>query len=308
MQVEVLDLGARIAAIRVPTTSGTLADVILGYNDHESYINDPFNMGSTVGRYANRIESSSFRINDQKIELSKNEGNTGNHIHGGFIGFDKKTWSWESYTENSITLTLHSTDGEEGYPGNLSVKVKYVLTKDNQLQVHYWANTDKPTLVNLTNHAYFNLADKQENIDSHEIVVYANTFSPLDENHLPKVPYIQQVDNTVYDLRTIQSVKDIKGPICNINYFTNTDEEPTIKEIALVKEAKSGRQLRIYSDYPAMQLYFAEFLSAPFTPFQGLCCEPHYAPNSPNIESYKSAILLPSEEFVHKIYYSFEKF
>lgn len=306
MQVEVLDWGARIAAIRVPTKSETLANVILGYKQDDDYLTDAYNMGSTVGRYANRIAPAHVELLNETMTLTQNEGNTGNHIHGGFIGFDKKEWALVAQTSNSVTLSLKSKDGEEGYAGNLDITTTYTVTDENELQIHYWAKTDKPTVVNITNHAYFNLADGQENIDTHLITVHADTYSPFDEYHVPKAPYIQSVSDTIYDLRHAKAVKEVKKPICNMNYFVNT--EGTIKEIATIEEINSGRQLSIASDYPAMQLYFAEFLSEPFHSFQGLCCEPHYAPNSPNIKSYQSATLLPTEEYNHKICYSFTNF
>jgi len=306
MQVEVLDWGARIAAIRVPTKSGCLTDVILGYKALDDYRTDPYHMGSTVGRYANRIAAGSFTLQGEKIVLTQNEGDSGNHIHGGFTGFDKKTWSLIEHTSDTLTLGLFSPDAEEGYPGNLNVTTKYVLTAANQLQIFYQATTDKPTLVNLTNHMYFNLSDAQEHIDTHLITVHADTYAPLNVQHLPEAPFIQTVAHSLYDLRKPQPVKNVKGPLCNVNYFVNDGSE--VKDIAVLEESLSGRRLTVASDYPAMQLYFAEFLDVPFRPFQGLCCEPHYAPNTPNIESYKSAVLLPSQEFKHCMYYSFDNF
>jgi len=306
MQVEVLNWGARIVSIRVPDSSGTHVNAVLGYTEQDEYLNDPYNMGSTIGRYANRIANASFDLDGKAVELSVNEVESRSHLHGGFVGFDKKYWQVENATENSLELTLKSPDGEEGYPGNLTVSSRFELTANNQLILSYSAICDKTTVANLTNHSYFNLTDDQQSIDTHDITVHAERYAPLDRDHIPEEPYINQVDNTIYDLRNKTSAEKVKKAICNANYFVNNVSE--VKEIALLTERNTGRQLRISSDYPSLQVYFAEFLKTPFKPFQGICCEPHYAPNSPNIGLYASVLLRPNQEYNHKIIYSFENF
>lgn len=306
MQVEVLNWGGRITGIRVPGSTGELVNTVLGYTEQEKYLTDPFNMGSTIGRYANRIANASFLLDGKSIILSANEPSPNSHLHGGFVGFDKKYWQVEKSSDRLLELILQSPDGEEGYPGNLTVSSRFELTENNQLIIHYHAACDQPTVANLTNHSYFNLSDHQESIDTHDITIKAKFYAPLNRNHIPIEPYIKKVDNTIFDLRNRTSVKEVKREICNVNYFVN--QERCMKEIAVITERITGRRLRISSDYPSLQLYFSEFLDTPFQPFQGICCEPHYAPNSPNIKSYTSVLLRPNQEYNHKIMYSFENF
>ncbi|MGH2622122.1 MAG: aldose epimerase family protein [Sphingobacterium sp.] len=306
MQVEVLNWGARIAAIRVPNSKGDLVNTVLGYKQSERYRTDPFNMGSTIGRYANRISNASFLLDGKLISLTANERKSQTHLHGGLNGFDKKYWEVAKEEAAFLELTLSSPDGEEGYPGNMEVSCRFELTENNQLILSFHATSDQPTIVNLTNHSYFNLSDKQQIIDSHEITVAADSYTPLNKDHLPIAPFVSSVEQTVYDLRKPTSLEQLKKKICNTNYFVN--QQNTLKEMVVLREKISGRCLKISSDYPSLQLYFAEFLQDPFKPFQGICCEPHYAPNSPNIKTYPSVLLRQDEEYNHKIIYSFENF
>ena len=305
MCLEILDWGCRIISLRVPTKNGELIDTVLKYNEIKDYANDKNYLGCTVGRYANRIENGKFNLLDTDFQLSRNEQGK-NHLHGGFNGFDKKFWDLVEISENKLEMEIISKCGEEGYPGNLTVRVSFELADNNKLTVSYQAKSDAATIVNITNHSYFNLADDKNSIDSHHIQVNADYYTPLSDTHLPTYPFKKSVQNTVFDLRTFKSVIPLKDNIGNANYCMNIMEE-TISSASII-DSKSGRKLTIYSDYPGMQIYFGNYLTGQFRPYQGICCEPHYYPNSPNVESYPPVILHPEEKYEHRISYHFENF
>jgi len=306
MQLEILDWGCRIINLRVPNQKGDLIDTTLTYKDLSDYLSDPYYLGCTVGRYANRIAQGKFSINDKIIQLSENEISTKNHIHGGFKGFDKKYWTLQQQEESRLILQLQSPHNEEGYPGSLRVEVTYELLENLTLRITYKAQADQNTAVNLTNHSYFNLADQQLHTDTHEIQVMADYYSPLNEQHLPTAPFKNNVADTIYDLREFRSVQGVQEDICNMNYFL--PQSATLQQVATIREKVSGRQVSIATDYPAAQLYFGNFLSTPFSPCQGICFEPHYAPNSPNIIDYPAVILQSGEIYHHIIEYQFANF
>lgn len=305
MRVEILDWGCRIVSIRVPDRNGKLIDTVLKYKNIADYKKDKHYLGSTVGRYANRIENGKFNLHDSGIQLSQNESGK-NHLHGGFIGFDKKYWNLTSHTENSIEMQILSPAGDEGYPGNLTVDVRYEVSEDNILTIDYHAKADEATLVNITNHSYFNLSDNRDSIDSHELQVNAEYYTPLSDGHLPVPPYREKVKDTIYDLTELRPIDTLKEEIGNINYCMDPTDE--LRRVATIKDIESGRRMTISSDYPGIQVYFGNYLSGDFKPFQGMCCEPHYFPNSPNINIYPSALLLPGDHYEHRIKYSFENF
>jgi len=305
MRVEILDWGCRIVSIRVPDKHGKLIDTVLKYKAIADYKKDEHYLGCTVGRYANRIENGKFNLLNSGIQLSRNEAGK-NHLHGGFIGFDKKYWELTSRTENSLEMQILSPAGDEGYPGNLIVKVRYEVSEDNILTIIYHAKADAATIVNITNHSYFNLSDNRESIDDLQLQVNAEYYTPLSDLHLPVPPYRKKVKNTIFDLTTFKSVHTLKEKIGNINYCIEPSDQ--VQRVATILDVDTGRRLTISSDYPGIQIYFGNHLSGKFKPFQGLCCEPHYFPNSPNVNIYPSALLLPGDQYKHHIKYSFENF
>lgn len=305
-KVKILNFGARVLSIEIGNTKGNLINSVLRYNFVEDYKNDKQYLGGIIGRYANRIAEGRCIINNRLVKLSVNEKNNHNHLHGGRFGFDKKYWEVVNHNRSSIELILFSEDGDEGYPGNLSVNIQYILLENDTLKINFKAKTDKPTIINLTNHSYFNLSDKKKTIDNHQIKVRAKHYTPLDQKFIPKYPYIKSVTNSIYNLQAFQRIKDIKKDICNSNYLFDNGKK--LREMATITDLISGRKLTISSDYPAMQLYFGNFLSGEFTPFQGLCCEPQYSPNSPNLNVFPKATLLPNETYSHTIEYKFERF
>lgn len=308
MRVEVLDWGCRIVALKVPDKTGKLVDTVLNYPDLADYKSDTYYVGGTVGRYANRIAQGRFQLEQTCIQLTTNEKKEKNHLHGGEVGFDKRYWEIVDITDHAIEMSLISAHGEEGYPGTLTVNARYELSENNELTIKYTAKSTHTTIVNITNHSYFNLSDEKKSIDGHEIQIAANFYTPLDDHHLPRYPFKEKVDNTVFDLRRAQEVSSIKHAICNANYCIETTENNTLQRVATVSHTETGRRVTISSDYPSLQLYFGNYLSGKLQPFQGLCCEPHFAPNSPNITTYPSPVLKPDEEYRRIISYQFDNF
>lgn len=307
MCVTISDWGCRIMAIQVPDKTGKLIDTVLSYSTMDDYKVDKQYLGCTIGRYANRIRDGKFKLGQTQIQLTQNENSCQNHLHGGVHGFDKRYWTLTSLDESALEMTITSPDGEEGYPGTLTVYTRYEVCEDNTLNIEYRAKTDKTTIVNITNHSYFNLSNNQLSIDQHQIKVDAHFYTPLDTRNIPVPPFKKKVENTIFDLRAFRPVSQVKN-ICNINYDTGVQSPKRVKTVATIREKNTGRQLVISSDYPGLQVYFGNYLSGEFMPFHGLCCEPHYAPDSPNIEEFPSVIVEPDKEYHHTIRYRFEDF
>jgi len=305
-QVEILDYGCRIINLLIPDSNGNSIETVLRYKNLVDYDKDTNYLGCTIGRYANRILEGSIEINKQHQQLSINETLSNNHLHGGFEGFDKKIWKVVSQTDQKIEFSYFSKDGEEGYPGNLTIYIIYELDDYRTLKITYLANTDRETILNLSNHSYFNLSDNKESIDDHMIRIPSDYYTPLNENHIPYSPYESKVEGSIYDLRENTPVETIKKKICNTNYRFYPNHQ--FKDQALLTDIKTGRTLRIRSDYPGLQVYFGNYLEGSLKPFQGLCCEPHYAPNSPNINQYPSVLLKPDQQYKHNIEFVFDNF
>ncbi len=307
MRVGILNYGGIITQLSVPTTHGNRVNTILSYNHLDDYLTDTHYVGATIGRYANRIGNGQFALDSLDCQLSVNELENNNHLHGGFQGFNTKIWSMERHTPSEVTLFYESHDGEEGYPGILQVWVTYRVLEENALQLTYTAKTNKTTIVNLSNHSYFNLSgDPRQSICEHTIQVNTGEFTPLDKRNLPDGT-IASVSNTVFDLREGRKVGEVMDDIVNTNYaFVQAGNENV--PMAVLTDSKSCRTLTISSSYPGMQLYFGSFLGGRFSPYQGICLEPQYFPNSPNNDHFPSAKLEPDEMFKHSIKYAFSNF
>lgn len=304
-QVKVLDYGCRIISILVPSSTGELIESVLHYPELDDYLDDKNYLGCTIGRYANRISEASFHIKQEKVQLSKNENGI-NHLHGGFEGLDKKMWILENQTDTRIEFSYLSKDGEEGYPGNIKIHVIYELDDYKTLKITYLANTDRETILNLTNHSYFNLSGNRKSIDSHFIQILTDRYSPMDENYIPVIPFDKPVHTEVYDLSKGCKVAEKREDIVNANYIFQPDHQ--FKEQAILTDLHTGRKLKISSDYPSLQVYFGKFLEGGLIPCSGICCEPQYAPNSPNIDIFPSVVLKPGEQYFHNITYEFENY
>ncbi len=321
MQVEIITYGGIITSMKVPNAAGGLNDVVLGYDSLSYYEKGSSYFGALIGRYGNRIADGSFTLDDQTYTLVQNDGK--NHLHGGTKGFDKVVWSADSKIEdNKAVLQLHylSQDMEEGYPGNLHTEVVYTLTNDNMLEVAYKATTDKKTVVNLTQHAYFNLSGAKDILD-HELRLQAPRYLPIDETLIP-TGEIASVEGTPFDFTSFKTIgRDIETESLQLERGLGYDhcwvlDNPNkeLQTAALLKEASSGIQMEVRTDQPAIQFYSGNFLdgtnpmkqSDSFYNYRsGLCLETQHYPNAPNEASFPSTVLSPGEVYSTKTQFLF---
>lgn len=320
MEAGICNYGGIVVWLKVPDKHGKLGDVVLGYDHLDGYLtNNPY-FGCLVGRYGNRIANGQFTLDGVKYQLAKNDGP--NHLHGGVKGFDKVVWSAKSYlTPDGPALELEylSADGEEGYPGNLSVKAIYTVTEDNALRVDFTATTDKPTICNLTHHSYFNLAGKGD-ILGHIVMMPAERFTPVDSTLIP-TGELRPVAGTPFDFRKPTAIgarinqddeqlKFGKGYDHNWVY----DKPPgKLTLLARVTEPTSGRVMEVWSTEPGLQFYSGNFLDGTITgkggwvyQFRhGFCMEPQHYPDSPNKPHFPSTVLRPGQVYRNTIIYKF---
>ncbi|MBN2275057.1 MAG: galactose mutarotase [Bacteroidales bacterium] len=317
MSVSVTNYGGRITSILVPDKNGVPGDVILGFDSVAGYVADNTFQGSLVGRYANRIAKGQFSIDDKEYTLACN--NAPNHLHGGVVGFDRKIWDVKENSDSAmigLELSYTSVHGEEGYPGNLSVKVVYTLSrKSNELKIEYSAETDTPTIVNLTNHAYFNLsAGTQNTILDHYLLIPADSITPVDSTLIP-TGKLASVAGTPFDFRNLTKIglrigeddQQLKyGVGYDHNFALNNNGELDLA--AEVVDSLSGRVMQLYTTKPGVQFYSGNFLDGTFTGKGGkahsyrlaLCLEPQHFPDSPNKPEFVSPVIRPGEKY-HQI-------
>ncbi|RMG84187.1 MAG: galactose mutarotase, partial [Bacteroidetes bacterium] len=311
MVVEILTLGGILKAVRYP---GASDNVVLGFSDLEGYLGPHPYFGAIIGRYANRIAHGRFELDGVAYFLAKNNGP--HHLHGGESGFDKKIWAarpFESKENCGVVLRLQSPDGEEGYPGNLSVQVTYTLSLDNALRIDFEAITDKKTVLNLTNHAYFNLGgSRAETILNHEMKLYADRFTPVDETLIPTGER-RLVEGTPFDFRTWRKIGQcIRADDEQIRFGSGYDHNFVLSTapdapglIAEVREPVTGRQMRVWTTEPGVQFYTGNFLDEalagkvgrPMGPQAAFCLETQHFPDSPNQPAFPTTILCPGEVF-----------
>jgi len=323
MQVDIINYGGIITSLKVPDKKGEIKDIVLGYNKLEDYITESPYFGSIVGRYGNRIAKGKFNLNGTEYELATN--NDENHLHGGNIGFDKVIWKSETKIDSnssSLILKYLSTDMEEGYPGNLDTTVIYQIKNDNSIEITYQAKTDKTTIVNLTQHSYFNLSgDFNQSILNHKIKINADQFLPVNKSLIPTGDKLD-VSMTPFDFRNFKKIeKDINVDDLQLNYgngydhcWVLNDSENGYRFIASAFDEESGRLMEVYSDQPGLQFYTGNFLdgSLPqkkegFYNFRsGFCLETQHFPNSPNQSDFPSVILNPNETYYSKTSYKFK--
>ncbi|MBE6051399.1 MAG: galactose mutarotase [Clostridium sp.] len=321
IEVKIINYGGAIVSIKTPDRLGKFDDIVLGYDNLSSYEKGDKFFGAIIGRCANRIENSRFKINDKEYVLNANEGK--NHLHGGNIGFDKVIWNVEKIDSegNSLELSYFSKDGEEGYPGNLKVKVFYILTSEDELIINYSAVSDKDTVVNLTNHSYFNLSgDLSKDILSEKLMVNSFKFTVNDKLSIP-TGEIREVQNTPMDFRTLKAIgKDINADYEQIefgkgydhNWVLDSKGDLSIKAAKLVDES-SGRVLEVYTTNKDMQVYTGNFLDGTdigknkiaYKKRNAICLETQYTPNSVNNSKFESALLKANEEYKHTTKFKF---
>ena len=312
MTVKVTNYGAIITSIVVPDRDGQFADVALGYDDLARYTNavDKPYFGAVVGRYGNRIAGGEFELDGQTYSLLQNNGP--NHLHGGAVGFDKVVWTVEEYDEpRAVLLSYRADDGEEGYPGNLDVKVLYVLTDENALAITYSARTDAATPVNLTQHTYFNLkGEGAGTILNHELTLNADRFTPVDDTLIP-TGELAPVAGTPFDFREAKPIgRGIEAENEQLAFgggydhnFVLSGEAGTLRTAAKVYEPTTGRTLTVETTEPGVQFYSGNFLDGrlvgksgrPYVNRGGFCLETQHFPDSPNQPAFPSTILRPGE-------------
>lgn len=316
MVVKATNYGAIITSIVVPDKDGNLADVALGYDDVESYktaVEKPY-FGAVVGRYGNRIAKGKFTVDGKQYSLAIN--NAPNSLHGGIVGFDKVVWTPEfDEAANRLVLSYRSKDMEEGYPGNLDVKVSYTLNDQNQIVIDYHATSDKATPINLTQHTYFNLKGEGEgDILGHELMLNANHYTPVDKTLIP-TGELAAVTGTPFDFTTAKPIgKDIGaedqqlefGGGYDHNWVVNAaNDGEELRVAAEVYEPKSGRVLKVLTSEPGIQFYCGNFLNGslkgkagkPYVRRGGFCLETQHYPDSPNQKNFPSTILRPGKKY-----------
>jgi aldose 1-epimerase len=323
MTVEIMDLGGIIVSLTAADFDGNFVDVTTGFDSPQPYADGAGFMGAIVGRYANRIADGRFSIDGEDYSLAQNNGD--NAIHGGLVGFDKKIWDTEYFTntnEAQLVLKTFSEDGEEGFPGRMEVTVAYRLTDQNQLIVDYYAATDKATVINLTNHAYFNLDGHDAgSISDHEIAIYADRYTPVDNESIP-TGEIVEVANTPLDFRRAKPIgRDIDSAHQQIqfgsgfdhNFVINHDEPGLVSLAASVYSPKTGRIMNVYTDQPGVQFYTGNFLNGQLVGKDGavyvrrgaFCLETQHYPDSPNKPGFPSTILRPGEQYETRTIFEF---
>lgn len=306
MEVTLLGLGATIQAIRVPTQSGVV-NAVLGYADLGDYLRDDYYMGATAGRFANRIGGARFSINDKTYSVDSND--SGNCLHGGRDGLHQRFWQMNALeNETAVQFSCVSPDGESGFPGNLEVTVKYQIVADYSLAIDFAATTDSDTVVNIANHAYFNLDTQQHLIDSHDIQIDADYFTPVDSALIPSGE-IREVKNTRFDLRrptalSSTSLDDDQTRQYDHN-FVLRDGDGTLRKVAKLSSPQSGLAMHLHTTQAGLQFYTGEFLSDPFKQRAGLCLEAQAFPDAPNQPAFPSARLAPGEVYQQRTIYEF---
>ncbi len=314
--VKLITYGATLISVETPDRDGKLANITLGFPTLDGYLQRHPYFGSTVGRYGNRIAGGKFSIDGQEYTLATNNGP--NHLHGGIKAFDAVVWNAEEVKSDDavgVKFTYRSADGEEGYPGNLDATVTYTLTNDNQLKIDYTATTDKATVVNLTNHAYWNLAGAGSgDVLKQELMLAADKYLPINETSIP-TGELADVQGTVMDFTTTQPIGSRiaelqPGHTKGYDHCYVVRGEPgTLRLAARVKDPASGRVMEVHTTEPGIQLYTGNFLSGEpssggFKQHDAFCLETQHFPDSPNKPAFPSTLLRPGDTYrsttVHK--------
>jgi len=323
VEIEITNFGGVVVSLKVPDRHGEMADVVLGYDNLASYEADKWHFGATIGRYANRIAGGKFPLNGHEYTLARNNGP--NHLHGGVFGFEKAVWQAreDSNTQNErLILEYLSEDGEEGYPGKLDVRVEYSLTDENEFQIKYSATTNKDTILNLTNHSYFNLRGAAEgDILLHQLHLDADRFTPVNENLIP-TGELRGVSHTPFDFTRLETIgsrinrQDAQlkfGRGYDHNWVLNKGINGGLFPAAKLVEPQSGRTLEILTTEPGIQFYSGNFLSgsvpgkagAVYGRRSGLCLETQHFPDSPNQPNFPSTVLRAGGQYASTTVFKF---
>ncbi len=317
-EVTVTNYGGIISSIKTPNKDGKYENITLGFENTSNYLdeyyvaNNPY-FGAIIGRYANRLANGIFHIGEKEYQLDINNGP--NHLHGGLSGFDKKVWSAKSFerdNEVGVEMSYLSPHMEEGYPGNLNLKVTYSLNNMNELKIDYQAETDAATIINLTNHTYFNLNPVDRNILNHDLVIFSNEYTESNEL-IPTGKYCS-VEGTPFDFRSVKKIKtdiDTLSDGYDLNFvLNNTNGE--LKKAAKLTEEKSGRKVEVFTTQPGIQLYTGYYIpefnyegEKRHGRYSGVALETQHYPDSPNHPDFPSTQLNPGEKFGQQTVYKF---
>ncbi|ALI99378.1 aldose epimerase family protein [Rufibacter tibetensis] len=315
----ITNYGARLVGLWVPDKNGDLRDVVIGFGQVQGFAEgEDTYFGATVGRYANRIAHGKFELNGQEYTLATNNGP--NHLHGGDTGFSRVVWEAEQPDAQTLTLTYTSAHLEEGYPGELKVTVRYTLTNQDELKIDYTATTDRPTVVNLTNHAYFNLNGEGSGaILNHKLQINADKYNPVDSSLIPTGT--ESVAGTPFDFREATTIgarikdqnQQLKfGQGYDHNYVLNGGKGEDLKKAATVVGNESGIVMEVFTQEPGLQFYSGNFMDGSHTLKSGakddfrtaFCLETQHFPDSPNQPAFPSTVLKPGQTYntttVHK--------
>ena len=319
MEARITNYGGTVVTLKVPDRNGKMDDVVLGYDTLDGYAAGKAYIGATVGRYANRIAHATFVLDGITYTLSKNNGD--NHLHG---GFNKRVWTAKDVSSSSgqaLELTYFSKDGEESFPGNLPVKVVYTLTDENELKIDYSATTDKDTVLNLTNHAYFNLAGQSNgDVLQQQIMIRADRFTPIDATSIP-TGELRSVKGTPFDFSTLTAIgaridqddQQLKmGNGYDHNWVLNNEKPGSLFLAAQAFDPHSGRVLEVLTTEPGVQLYTGNFLDGirgkdgkVYNRRDAFCLETQHFPDSPNHSNFPTTELKPGQHFSSTTVYKF---
>ncbi|QBG48078.1 galactose mutarotase [Verrucomicrobia bacterium S94] len=307
-RVKLSAYGAAVVSVEVPDAKGAVADVVLGFDDVSGYEADPHYIGMTVGRVANRIGGSCFTLDGTRFSLPANEGET--HLHGGPGGFHRKFWNAEVVDEQSVRMFLESPDGDQGYPGTLSVEVLFTWTNGNELKLEYRAAADRPTVCDLTNHTYFNLAGTGSTLD-HRLSIKSCERLLIDERFVP-TGETEPVDGSVYDFRIARPIREYtEGQQGGHGEYYVLHAPGTFAPAAEVTDPGSGRFMQCFTDQSCLVFYEGYFVGGEgkggqlYRPHSGFCLETQNHANAVNIGTFPSARLEPGGEYRHTCVYRF---
>jgi len=318
-EVRLTNLGAAIVSIVVPDRGGSFGDVILGHDAPQGYVADHSYLGFIVGRYGNRIGKGKFSLNGKVYQLGINDGE--HHLHGGVNGFHRKLWNVPASTDSSVSMRWISPDGDEGYPGKVTLDVTYTWNDNNELVIDYKGTSDAPTILNPTSHGYFNLtADPRNTILDHELLIEADRFTPSGSGSIP-TGKIEKVEGTPFDFRAWRKIGErIDAPFEQLQLAKGYDHnfvlnryDKAIHRAAAVYEPKGGRLMEVFTDQPGIQFYSGNYLDGSIKGKGGiayqrrsaLCLEAQHFPDSPNQPQFPSVVLHPSETYRQTTTYRF---
>lgn len=321
MEVRLINYGGIVTHLWAPDRDGQLEDVVLGFDELAPYLQDSPYLGALIGRVGNRIANGRFQLDGETFSVECNDG--ANHLHGGVDGFDKRLWDATSFNDAhgvGVELSLISPDGDQGYPGRLQVKVTYTLTDSNELLTEYEAETDRPTLVNLTQHSYFNLAGSGD-VLNHQLELNAEQYTPVGDGLIP-LGQLEPVQDTPFDFRQARAIgSQIKSDDIQLqranggydhNYVLARGESEGLALAARAWDPESGRTLEVLTEEPGFQFYSGNFLDGSSTGkgrrlerHSGFCIEPQHFPDAPNQPSFADITLRPGEQYRTRMSFRF---